>query len=100
MMHRRDFLRLLLAAPIAATLDVERLLWIPEKKIFIPAAFDFESYMVREGLRILRQQLSLVRIVNREYECATYKEFRIKIATPKVGGDRVFRPHGRESENF
>lgn len=36
-MHRRDFLRLLLATPIAMQLDVEKLLWVPgEKKIFIP----------------------------------------------------------------
>lgn len=32
---RRDFLKLLLSTPIAATLDVEKLLWIPEKTIFI-----------------------------------------------------------------
>jgi len=36
-MHRRDFLRFLLTAPIAAQLDVEKLLWVPgEKTIFIP----------------------------------------------------------------
>lgn len=38
-MKRRDLLRYLLAAPIAATLDVEKLLWVPgEKAIFIPSA--------------------------------------------------------------
>lgn len=38
-MHRRDFLRFLLAAPIAATVDVEKLLWVPgEKTIFLPPA--------------------------------------------------------------
>jgi hypothetical protein len=37
-MNRRDFLRYLIAAPIAAHLDVEKLLWIPgEKTIFIPS---------------------------------------------------------------
>lgn len=37
-MHRRDFLKLLLASPLAAQIDYEQLLWIPgEKKIFIPS---------------------------------------------------------------
>lgn len=36
-MKRRDFLRFLLASPIALQLDVEKLLWVPgEKKIFFP----------------------------------------------------------------
>ena len=29
MIHRRDFLRALLALPLAATFDVEKLLWMP-----------------------------------------------------------------------
>lgn len=39
MTSRRDFLKLLLlAAPIAAHLDIDKLLWIPgEKTIFIPS---------------------------------------------------------------
>lgn len=36
-MHRREFLRALLALPIAAELDVERLLWVPHQSVFIPA---------------------------------------------------------------
>jgi hypothetical protein len=32
---RRDFLKYLLATPIAASLDVEKMLWIPEKTIFV-----------------------------------------------------------------
>jgi hypothetical protein len=32
---RRDFLKFLLATPIATTLDVEKLLWIPEKTIIV-----------------------------------------------------------------
>lgn len=36
-MKRRDFLRFLLATPIALQLDVEKLLWVPgEKTIFLP----------------------------------------------------------------
>lgn len=38
-LNRRDFLRALLSSTVvAATVDVEKLLWIPgEKKIFIPS---------------------------------------------------------------
>lgn len=34
---RRDLLRLLLAAPIAAAVDVEQLLWTPKPIITVPA---------------------------------------------------------------
>lgn len=36
-MRRRDFLRLLLASPIAATVDVEQLLWVPKPIVVVPA---------------------------------------------------------------
>lgn len=36
-MRRRDFLRLLLASPLAATVDVEQLLWTPKPIIVVPA---------------------------------------------------------------
>lgn len=36
-MTRRDLLRLLLAAPIAASLDVEKLLWVPKPIVVVPA---------------------------------------------------------------
>lgn len=36
-MNRRDLLRLILAAPIAAVVDVERLLWTPKPIITVPA---------------------------------------------------------------
>jgi hypothetical protein len=37
-MNRRDFLKLLLSAPIAYQLDIEKLLWVPgEKTIFLPS---------------------------------------------------------------
>lgn len=36
-MNRRDLLKYLMATPLAATMDYEKLLWIPgEKKIFLP----------------------------------------------------------------
>lgn len=37
MISRRGFLRLLLASPLAATVDVERLLWVPKPIITVPA---------------------------------------------------------------
>lgn len=37
MRSRRDFLKLLLAAPIAATVDVEKLLWVPTPMVTVPA---------------------------------------------------------------
>lgn len=33
---RRDFLRYLLATPLAMTLDVEQLLWVPSPRIVVP----------------------------------------------------------------
>ncbi len=35
-MQRRDFLKLLLSTPIAAELDVEKLLWVPKPIITVP----------------------------------------------------------------
>lgn len=37
MISRRALLRSLLALPIAATVDVEQLLWIPGQQIVVPA---------------------------------------------------------------
>lgn len=36
MLNRRSFLRTLLALPIAATFDVEKLLWVPRQMIAVP----------------------------------------------------------------
>ncbi len=36
MIDRRGFLRRLLASPLALTLDVEQLLWIPGQQIVVP----------------------------------------------------------------
>lgn len=43
-MKRRDFLRYLLATPIAVEFDVEKLLWIPGKTIFLPSIRKQEYY--------------------------------------------------------
>lgn len=37
MRSRREFLKALLATPIAATFDVERLLWVPGQMVTVPA---------------------------------------------------------------
>lgn len=36
-MDRRTFLRFLLATPLAATVDVEALIWVPKPIIVVPA---------------------------------------------------------------
>jgi len=36
-MNRRDFLKFLLTTPIAATMDLEKLLWVPKPIIVVPA---------------------------------------------------------------
>jgi hypothetical protein len=36
MVNRRAFLRSLLALPIAATFDVEKLLWVPGQMVVVP----------------------------------------------------------------
>lgn len=74
-MDRRSFLRLLgMGAIGAATLDVERLLWVPgAKTIFLPpieiftppVAFDWFAI---EALRILENSLVFTQKVNRCYE--------------------------------
>jgi hypothetical protein len=39
MVNRRAFLRSLLALPIAATFDVEKLLWIPGQMVVVPSTY-------------------------------------------------------------
>lgn len=41
MISRRALLRSLLALPIAATVDVEQLLWIPGQQIVVPAVYPY-----------------------------------------------------------
>jgi hypothetical protein len=41
-MTRRDLLNYLLATPLAATVDFEQLLWVPEKTIFLPSPKQIE----------------------------------------------------------
>lgn len=44
MVNRRDFLKLLLATPLAATVDVEQLLWVPKPIIVVPAMPGYVFY--------------------------------------------------------
>lgn len=75
---RRRFLRAaLVGSALAATVDVEQLLWTPgEKTIFLPDADDewipnylvTDDWIVREGLRILENNLTILKSVNRAYD--------------------------------
>lgn len=76
-LSRRQFLRsALVATAVAATVDVDQLLWMPgERTIFLPSAPSviaghyaaLEKWMAREAFRILTNNLTIVRHVNREY---------------------------------
>ncbi len=44
MLTRRDLIKLLLAAPIAATVDVEQLLWVPKPIVVVPT-MPFKPYL-------------------------------------------------------
>jgi hypothetical protein len=48
-MNRRTLLKLLLTTPIAATLDVEKLLWTPKQMIFIPSPKQVEVFYSSDG---------------------------------------------------
>lgn len=54
-MNRRDFLKYLLATPIAYQLDVEKLLWVPgEKTIFLPSPhLSYSQILALEYKRII-----------------------------------------------
>ena len=64
MTSRRDFLRVLLATPLAATLDVERLLWIPGQMVTVPRIghrINFDEIFDEINEITLREILPLVR---------------------------------------
>jgi len=84
-MDRRAFLRVLglgaaavAVAPLAAELDIERLLWVPgAKRIFLPSVQSnyllVTDWMMREVLRIIEDNLRVAEYVNREYDA----QFRV-----------------------
>ena len=94
-MDRREFFRrafAVLATTAVAELDIERLLWVPgERTIFLPSTFDVHAVIMREGLKILKQQLTFTRLINRQYDDASYGEKVLEFTTPKRGGDEIFR---------
>lgn len=56
--NRRDFLKILLSTPIAATLDVEKLLWVPDKTIIVlppNAVFNFDQIMWETYIKCTRR---------------------------------------------
>jgi hypothetical protein len=54
-MHRRSFLRFLLATPLASVVDYEKLLWVPgEKKIFIPPP---KQLIINPGCRVIIEEI-------------------------------------------
>lgn len=78
-MNRRSFLRWLggtaAGIAIATTLDIEKLLWVPgEKVIFVPPlvtsgnVFLTSELITREAMRVLTNNLAMVRMINREYD--------------------------------
>lgn len=46
-MNRRDLLKYLITTPIALTLDLEKLLWVPNKVFFLPTRRQVEFLIVR-----------------------------------------------------
>lgn len=53
-MNRRDFVRLLLGTAIAATVDVEQLLWTPQTIITVPA---MPSEVSLDKLALIREMM-------------------------------------------
>ncbi len=94
-MDRRGFLRLLgmgaVGAAATATLDIERLLWVPgAKTIFLPPEGQFignhfvtSEWITREALRILENSLTFSKQINREYEAAFVTGNSLRIRTPQ-----------------
>lgn len=52
-MNRRDFLRIMLASAGAATYDYEKLLWIPQPFITVPARDEWEPIRINGIFRAI-----------------------------------------------
>lgn len=86
---RRAFLRAgLIAATVAATVDVEALLWTPdEKTIFIPEVVDTGlvtiEWVTMEALRLLKKDLAIASMFNRPYADVEPRQvLGVEILTP------------------
>lgn len=75
-MNRRRFLEMLVGgafgAAATATLDVDRLLWMPGVRTFFlptePELFVTPEWVVREALRVLQQHLTFANSISRSYD--------------------------------
>lgn len=78
-LSRRRFLRTALTATVvAATVDIDQLLWTPgERTIFLPYAEGgpwrdnfllTDDMIVQEGLAILKKNLTFIATINRQYD--------------------------------
>lgn len=85
-MDRRDFLKFLIATPIAAHLDVEKLLWIPgEKTIFLPSkALSLSEITEIEIIRIMPKLRSLFERDNLFYRLLQGKSVEIVSGKPNT----------------
>ena len=87
-MHRRTFLRGLLAAMGGAVLDPERLLWVPgAKTIVLPPVTGWQGHtfvtadwIAHEALQVLKKNLAFARTINLEY--ATRTGMTLHVRTP------------------
>jgi hypothetical protein len=97
--NRRSFLQLLtsgaLGAAATATLDVERLLWVPKPIITVPAMpLTNISWIAQAALRELQQRFNALRA--RELDFLAYQQYRPDVVWPsylaRVPGDFVLAP--------
>lgn len=103
---RRRFLKLALAGvAVAATVDVDQLLWTPGKTFLLPGQPEFDEYVItdevssddftsdwfgREGLRILENKLTVTKMFNRKYD----DQFDLKVGdTIRVRLPQKFNDH-------
>lgn len=77
-LSRRGFLKLLgsgvLGAAALATLDVDKLLWVPgERTIFLPAlepvtmSVETMDWLTRRAMQLLKENLMFTNTINQEY---------------------------------
>lgn len=86
-MNRRDFLKFLIATPIAAHLDIEKLLWIPgEKTIFLPSDgfISISEIVAMELERVIPQMRTLFERDDMFYKALDRKPIRINNRTMSI----------------
>jgi hypothetical protein len=63
-MDRRSFLRHLLMLPIAAQLDVERLLWVPKPLVVVPAMPAISRGISLDEINEVCRQIIMPRVID------------------------------------